>query len=153
MKLPLVLTCLNLTPMRNRFNVDDLLKSGYVWDAKSGSYVQRRAAKPEHTQLQEQQNDRKDQRQAIADNGSKKEKSDGQDYRPIEKCEVEFIFQVSDRRLRDLDGMASTVMDCLVRAGIIKDDNRFVVTKVTTWAQDCPKGKEGVKICITPSTT
>ena len=38
--------------------------------------------------------------------------------------------RISDRRHRDIDGMISTIMDCLLRAGAIPDDNRFEVGRI-----------------------
>jgi Holliday junction resolvase RusA-like endonuclease len=61
---------------------------------------------------------------------------------------VRLAFHVSDRRLRDIDGMTSTVLDCLVRAGAIPDDNRFEVGRIEAVALDCEPGQERVEIEI-----
>jgi Holliday junction resolvase RusA-like endonuclease len=43
---------------------------------------------------------------------------------------VETIFHLSDKRNRDLDGMTATVMDCLVKAGILQDDSIKYVNRL-----------------------
>ena len=44
--------------------------------------------------------------------------------------------------------MTSTVLDCLVRAGAIPDDNRFEVGRIEAVALDCEPGQERVEIEI-----
>ena len=61
---------------------------------------------------------------------------------------VRLTFHVSDRRHRDVDGMTSTIMDCLVKAGAIPDDNRFEVGRIEAEAVGCEKGKECVEVEI-----
>ena len=61
---------------------------------------------------------------------------------------VKLTFHVSDRRHRDVDGMTSTIMDCLVRAGALPDDNRFEVGRIEAVALDCEPGQERVEIEI-----
>lgn len=43
---------------------------------------------------------------------------------PLEKypVSISMIFKVSNNRVKDLDGMSTTLLDCLVKAKIIKDD-------------------------------
>lgn len=64
---------------------------------------------------------------------------------------VKLAFHVSDRRHRDVDGMTSTIMDCLVRAGALPDDNRFEVGRIEAVALDCEPGQERVEVEIEPS--
>jgi hypothetical protein len=61
---------------------------------------------------------------------------------------VRCTFHISDRRLRDLDGMTTTVLDCLVRAGAIPDDNRFEVGRLEAQGADCAPGMERVEVEI-----
>ena len=61
---------------------------------------------------------------------------------------VGITFYIADRRKRDLDGMSSTVLDCLVRAGALPDDNRFEVNCLIIRAVDCEQGDERVEIEI-----
>lgn len=61
---------------------------------------------------------------------------------------VEAIFYISDKRTRDLDGMMTTIMDCLVASGAIPDDNWRDVCKQISEGRECPKGKEQVEITI-----
>jgi hypothetical protein len=63
---------------------------------------------------------------------------------------VKLTFHVSDRRHRDVDGMTSTIMDCLVRAGALPDDNRFEVGRIEAEAVDYERGQERVEVRIEP---
>jgi hypothetical protein len=63
---------------------------------------------------------------------------------------VKLAFYISDQRHRDVDGMTSTIMDCLVRAGALPDDNRFEVAKIEAVAVDCERGQERVEVEIEP---
>jgi Holliday junction resolvase RusA-like endonuclease len=65
---------------------------------------------------------------------------------------VTIRFYISDRRHRDVDGMTSTIMDCLVRAGAIPDDNRFEVGRIEAEAVDCELGRERVEVEVTAAT-
>lgn len=69
--------------------------------------------------------------------------------------QVSILFKISDKRLRDLDGMTTTIMDCLVRANkemnhpdLPQDDNRFQVNYGTIACVDCDKGDEGAIVVI-----
>jgi hypothetical protein len=63
---------------------------------------------------------------------------------------VKLTFYISDRRHRDVDGMTSTIMDCMVKAGAIPDDNRFEVGRIEAEAVDCEPGQERVEVEIEP---
>ncbi|WP_297456074.1 RusA family crossover junction endodeoxyribonuclease [Persephonella sp.] len=68
---------------------------------------------------------------------------DGETFsKPVE---VDILFILPNKRRRDLDNIMKTLGDCLVYAGIIKDDNliyRQVLEKIVV------KGEEGVIIKI-----
>jgi Holliday junction resolvase RusA-like endonuclease len=66
------------------------------------------------------------------------------------KFSVTFTFFISDRRIRDVDGMTTTILDCLVRAGALEDDSRFHVPEIHSYSYDCPKGEERVEVEIVP---
>lgn len=51
----------------------------------------------------------------------------GKPKQPFEKCKVSMIFYAPDRRKADLSNKAESLMDLLVDAGYLKDDNWFVV--------------------------
>jgi hypothetical protein len=80
---------------------------------------------------------------------TKGEGANGIDHRRIPRT-VRLTFHVSDRRHRDIDGMTSTIMDCLVRAGAVPDDNRFEVGRIEAEAVDCERGQERVEVEIQP---
>ncbi len=44
--------------------------------------------------------------------------------------------------------MTSTILDCLVKAGAIPDDNRFEVGRIEAEAVDCEQGHERVEVEI-----
>jgi hypothetical protein len=44
--------------------------------------------------------------------------------------------------------MTSTIMDCLVRAGALPDDNRFEVGRIKAEAVDCQPGQERAEVEI-----
>lgn len=44
--------------------------------------------------------------------------------------------------------MLSTVMDCLVEAKLIEDDNIYEVWSISVGWERCEKGQEGVKVKI-----
>lgn len=55
---------------------------------------------------------------------------------------------IHDKRRRDLDGILATIMDCLVHAKALADDNRFCVPRIEIESFDCEKGKDRVEIEI-----
>jgi len=61
---------------------------------------------------------------------------------------VRLTFFIADRRRRDIDGMTSTILDCMVRAGALPDDNRFEVGRLEAEAVDCEHGKQRVEVEI-----
>lgn len=50
--------------------------------------------------------------------------------KPIERCDVEVVFYMKDRRVRDLSNAWETIADLLVDAGYIKDDNYTVLPDI-----------------------
>ena len=85
--------------------------------------------------------------QRICLHGAESEGANEVHHRRIPRT-VRLTFHVSDQRLRDVDGMTSTIMDCLVRAGAIPDDNRFEVGRIEAEAVDCQPGQERVEVEI-----
>ena len=70
--------------------------------------------------------------------------------KPFEKAEIDIFVTAGDKRQRDLDGFVSVCkpwIDGLVLAGIIKDDNYFVVSKQSITFQGV--GEESVTIIVT----
>jgi Holliday junction resolvase RusA-like endonuclease len=51
--------------------------------------------------------------------------------RSIEKCKVDITFYAPDKRATDLSNKTESIMDLLVDAGILKDDNWYVVSELT----------------------
>lgn len=64
------------------------------------------------------------------------------------KCVIFITFYISDNRGRDLDGMCSTVFDCLVKSGKIRDDKRQYLPMFITDFEFCEKGTEGFRVRI-----
>jgi len=63
-------------------------------------------------------------------------------------CLIGLSFLTSDLTIWDISSKVESVMDALTAAGVIVDDNRFVVRgSFQYWAQ-VPKGQEGVRIRI-----
>lgn len=70
--------------------------------------------------------------------------------RPVERqiSSIELIFYPSTKRKADATNKAESVMDLLVDAGIIEDDNWFVVPKVELQFGGVDKEKPRVEIII-----
>lgn len=49
----------------------------------------------------------------------------------IESCKVQLTFYSPDKRPTDLSNKAESVMDLLVDAGLLRDDNWFIVRELT----------------------
>ena len=71
-----------------------------------------------------------------------------QDEGICQRVSVSVRFEISDNRGRDLDGMLATVMDCLVKAGIIEDDSIKYIYKESVEHVQVEKGKEKAIITI-----
>lgn len=75
-----------------------------------------------YSEFQKLKKDSQNKRPVDADNRSgQAEENEG-----IDRQTQSFIFGIfgfSNMRRRDIDGAASTLLDCIVRAGIIKDDS------------------------------
>jgi len=78
---------------------------------------------------------------------SSKAEDHGHDHRRVPRT-VRLTFHIADRRRRDIDGMTSTILDCMVKAGAIPDDNRFEVGRLEAVAVDCEHGQERVEVEI-----
>lgn len=72
----------------------------------------------------------------------------GRENESNDKCFVFITFYISDNRGRDLDGMAATVLDCLVKAGKLRDDKRQIAGRQYYDYEVCEKGKEGFRVRI-----
>lgn len=66
----------------------------------------------------------------------------------LEHAEVRMDFTNVDRRRRDLSNMEESVMDALVKAKILKDDNVFVVGEKSAGFLGVDKENAGVMITI-----
>lgn len=83
------------------------------WDkATYEAYQAKRAAAGKRMQLQEHQ-DGHNQTKAKADNQPKEAEAIGPDHKGFR---VSVTFRIADKRDRDLDGMLSSVLDCLIDA-------------------------------------
>lgn len=51
-------------------------------------------------------------------------------FDPIEACSIELCYEVKDKRSWDLTNKTESVMDALVSANILKDDDRFNVQDI-----------------------
>lgn len=67
---------------------------------------------------------------------------------PVERCEVFIDFIFPDRRATDLTNKAESVMDALVLAGVLKDDNCSVVNKVVLRFSGVNKDSAGALVGI-----
>ena len=80
---------------------------------------------------------------------AKKELNNGVTFKPIQRCEIEFTLQFGDRRRRDITNTLEGVLDALVLAGILADDNYNVVQKITARGAYNPTKEFVCKIEIT----
>mgnify|MGYP001609862418 CR=1 FL=1 len=69
--------------------------------------------------------------------------------RPLDCVKVELNYYLPDRRRRDLTNMSESVMDLLVKARIIKDDDVFHVPDVHLVCHGVDKVSPRVEVCIT----
>lgn len=66
----------------------------------------------------------------------------------IQSAEISMTFYASDRRERDLTNGAESVMDLLVDAGVIADDNWFVIKKNTQEFGGVDKANPRVEVVL-----
>ena len=66
------------------------------------------------------------------------------------ECTVSIDFVPGDRRAADLSNKAESVMDLLVDAGILADDNWFVVAQLILRAHPVDKEKPSARVTIIP---
>ena len=52
--------------------------------------------------------------------------------KPIEKCNIKIVYYFKDKRRRDPGNFDKFVLDFLVEAGFIVDDNYFIIDEFTT---------------------
>lgn len=105
--------------------------------------------KREHTSVQEHQEDRPHGPSGGADNRSQEKGVDGGGH-PVFHLTVTAL--LSDKRQRDLDGMLSTICDCLVRAadaaGMNFDDNIFWISHESVGYRFVTNGQHGVEVTL-----
>lgn len=75
-----------------------------------------------NTVIQKLKKDSEGKRPVNADNRSSEAAQDAGTDRQTQSF-ILGVFGLSNRRRRDIDGTLATLFDCLVRAGIIKDDS------------------------------
>jgi Holliday junction resolvase RusA-like endonuclease len=81
-----------------------------------------RRSKRVNTQFQKLKKDSENKRKVNADNRSNQAAKDAGIDRQTQSI-ILGVFGFSNRRRRDIDGTLATLFDCLVRAGILKDDS------------------------------
>lgn len=59
---------------------------------------------------------------------------------------IEMTFYAPDRRRTDLTNKAESIMDLLVDAGLIKDDNWFEIPHISLWMKEVDKKNPRVEI-------
>lgn len=79
--------------------------------------------KRQYSKFQKLKADSKKKRKKLSDNRSCKAKENGCIDSEAFQSVIFGIFGFANRRRRDIDGCTATLFDCLVRAGIVKDDS------------------------------
>jgi Holliday junction resolvase RusA-like endonuclease len=83
--------------------------------------LQRRSNR-KYSEFQKLKKDSQNKRPVDADNrSSQAEENEGTDRQT--QSVILGVFGFSNRRCRDIDGTLATLFDCLIRAGILKDDS------------------------------
>lgn len=72
--------------------------------------------------------------------------------REITSTEITATFFVEDRRHRDLDNMLASVLDALVGAQVLADDNVFILPKITAIFGGIDKEKPRCDIILDTKT-
>jgi Holliday junction resolvase RusA-like endonuclease len=81
-------------------------------------------------------------------NGAEIEVLNQAKYRYTGAVEIEMWFFVRDKRPRDLDNMVASVLDVLVAASVISDDNCFVVRGIHAYLGDVDQANPRAEIEI-----
>lgn len=115
-----------------RFTIEDLLKRGYAPDGKGGfirskailypSGVQEQKNTKNHIKRKKKTNDRPED--------ARNDVEDGFLFPIYSQIELQVKIRQKNNTRRDLDGVLSCIMDCLVKAGIIKDDRMQIVSRI-----------------------
>lgn len=138
-----------------RFTIADLLKRGYAPDGKGG-YV--RVRNVIHTSsIQEQKNiEAPVEREKKTNNRPKDPKNyerDGYLFPIYSPVELQITVVQKDKKRRDLDGCVSTILDCLVKAGILEDDRLQIVSSIKVKYEPGKKDQTKIRILnYIPST-
>lgn len=64
------------------------------------------------------------------------------------RATIFLVIRVSDRRRRDLDNMVSTILDTMVKTGVVDDDSVQKIGSENTKVAFVPKGQEGFDLMI-----
>ena len=124
-------------------NYDDLIKKGFH-KRPDGNWTKTKPNLPRSSSLiQKLEDDHKEKREALSNNTSEETKGDEKN---IGIFQVSVAFFIRDLRKRDLDGMLSTIMDCLIHAGVLEDDNRFIVPKIDIRSYKCQRGHDRCEV-------
>lgn len=59
---------------------------------------------------------------------------------------LEFCIWVKDKRVKDIDNLCGAIMECLKKAGIIKDDNTKIISQVAGQICNDENSKIAIKI-------
>lgn len=66
---------------------------------------------------------------------------------PFEKCTINILFHCKTKRVWDLTNKAESIMDGLVKFGVLADDNRFVVKQLSLeWNENATLDSVLIKI-------
>jgi len=104
-----------------------------------------------HSGLQKQEKDFSRKVEEAIFGNKKGSKRKGKKDNSASRSILFIVFKVSGYRRRDIDGMVSTVLDCLVHSGILSDDNLEIIPgEISTFVR-VPKGEEGFDIIISKS--
>lgn len=120
-----------------------LLKGGWIL-GPDRQYYKSDSSRP-CPQLQERQALGKE---GVHLHGSKGKSPNAENDKKFLGAVVHATFYISDKRTRDLSGMMETVMDCLVDAQVLPDDNWKDAIEQHSKGVECTIGEERVVVNI-----
>jgi Holliday junction resolvase RusA-like endonuclease len=126
-----------------RFTIDQLRQKGY--EIKGGEIVRVGDSWNRNSVHEKQPNVFKKQKHKHSETA--KTKSNERDYT---SNAIVIKAEIADNRRRDLDGMLNTILDCLVRAGIIEDDSISHIDTMVIFAKKSDQFNTKVKITSSP---